>query len=246
MPFAGATLAGLRFNVISGKILARPADSHVPTVVHEAILRGLSIQPQDRFPSMSELLAALSIDIASDAAIGPGARREVVVGMIAVSITAGLGIKLPEWAGLAPQQASLTTAAVLFAFFSAMALRFRKVIRKNWFHRGMLMYGFMVAAWMLALRIVGSTIGLSLPQIMTLDLLFIAAMSTVTVTTVLTRIWPMIPAACAGLIAATLEPRAAPYLAPLVLLLGYVMTALRWYQAALQKRPRRRPSSPLA
>lgn len=235
MPFAANTMQSLYFNVVSGRILPRPADSHVPTIIHEAILRGLATKPDQRFPSMSELLAALSIDIAKDAAIGPGARREVVVSMIALTLIAGLGIVL-QCSGLGPQRSSLATTAILFGVLAFMALRFRRVIRKNWFHRGMLLYGFMVAAWMLALQGVGFLIGLDLSQIMTLDLLAVAALTAMTVATVLPKLWPLIPVACIGVAVATIEPRYAQTITPLMLQLGYVTSALLWYRAAIARR----------
>lgn len=188
---------------------------------------------------MSELLAALSIDIARDASIGPGARREVVVGMLGVILIAGLRIKVPEWSGLNPQRATLTTSAILFALFVAMVIRFRRVIGKNWFHRGMMMYGVIVAVWMLALRGVAVLIGLSLSQIMTLDLLAIAVITTLTAVTVQTKLWVLIPIASVSTVIAALCPDSAQILMPLVLQLGYALSAFLWYRAAITPRQRR-------
>ncbi len=243
MPFAGDNLHSLRFNVVSGRVLPRPADSHVPTIIHQAILRGLSTDPSKRFPSMSELLAALAVDIATDASIGPGARREVVVSMVAVTLVAAASITLPGWSGLRPERSSLITAAVLFAFFTFMAVRFRRVIGRNWFHRGMLVYGLVVAVWMLALRGVGFALDLGIAQIMTLDLVAIAATSLMTVATIQPKLWPMIPTAAISAAVTLRRPEWAQYIMPTVLQLGYVTSAVLWYRAAIKHQPTRRALS---
>lgn len=243
LPFAGDTIQSLYFNVVSGRILPRPADSHVPNVIHEAILRGLATKPDQRFPSMSELLAALSFDPSKDASIGPSARRQVIASMIALTLIAGLGFKVPEWSGMGPQRSSLTITVGLFAVLIFMTVRFRRVIRTNWFHRGMLAYGFMVAAWMLGLRGVGFLVGLNITQIMTLDLLAVAAMTAVTAATVLPSLWPLVPVACIGAMVAALEPRYAQTIDSIVLQLGYVTSTLLWYRAAITRRQQREAQS---
>ncbi len=57
-PFPGRTLAELATNVCLGK--RRPlGDANVPSRIRDAILRGLSVDPEKRFPSMQALLAIL-------------------------------------------------------------------------------------------------------------------------------------------------------------------------------------------
>jgi serine/threonine protein kinase/tetratricopeptide (TPR) repeat protein len=58
-PFPGRTLAELATNVCLGK--RRPlGDARVPSRVRDAILRGLSVDPDERFGSMEELLAVIN------------------------------------------------------------------------------------------------------------------------------------------------------------------------------------------
>jgi tRNA A-37 threonylcarbamoyl transferase component Bud32/tetratricopeptide (TPR) repeat protein len=61
-PFAGETISRLRENVTTGKVAARPRDTDVPRWVHAVLLRGLSVEPAARWPSMRELLASLGRD----------------------------------------------------------------------------------------------------------------------------------------------------------------------------------------
>jgi WD40 repeat protein/serine/threonine protein kinase len=61
-PFPGAGLAELRLALKEGRI-QHPADpGDVPPWLHRVILRGLSIDPDNRWPSMRELLVALARD----------------------------------------------------------------------------------------------------------------------------------------------------------------------------------------
>jgi len=58
-PFEGATVPSLAANVLRGRVKPPPAGSPVPAAVHQALLRGLTVDSRKR-PSMRELLAALS------------------------------------------------------------------------------------------------------------------------------------------------------------------------------------------
>lgn len=86
-PFAGATPGDLSWAVINGKIIhpIRPA----PKWIYEVLLRGLSTDPAKRWPSMTELLAAL------DHARGRASRRRLAYGVAAAfAIAGGVGVGL--------------------------------------------------------------------------------------------------------------------------------------------------------
>ncbi|MFL5307714.1 MAG: serine/threonine-protein kinase [Polyangia bacterium] len=61
-PFAGTNAMTLMANVVAGTINDPPADARVPTWIRKILVRGLSTSPDDRYPSMTELLAALGQD----------------------------------------------------------------------------------------------------------------------------------------------------------------------------------------
>jgi tetratricopeptide (TPR) repeat protein len=88
-PFAGRTAAEIITNVEAGDVRNVPAKS-VPPRVHDALLRGLAVEPTKRFVDMTTLLAELD-----------GERRRTMrrASMIALP----LGIGLAAWALLAPQ-----------------------------------------------------------------------------------------------------------------------------------------------
>ncbi len=69
-PFSGANVMELTSNVICGRVRPEPPGRRVPRRIREALMRGMSVNPDERFPTMAELLAELR----SDAALA-GTRR---------------------------------------------------------------------------------------------------------------------------------------------------------------------------
>jgi tetratricopeptide (TPR) repeat protein len=69
-PFAGHSLAELSANVLHARVQAPPPGSSVPASIRGALLRGLSADPDQRFPSMAELL-----DVLQQEPAWSGARR---------------------------------------------------------------------------------------------------------------------------------------------------------------------------
>lgn len=59
LPFDGDTFEARARNVTRGKVRAEPKHSRVPIGLRQALLRGLSPEPAERWPSMSHLVAAL-------------------------------------------------------------------------------------------------------------------------------------------------------------------------------------------
>jgi len=58
-PFAGRTVAELASNVLEGRMAEAQHEVEVPRPVRQALRRGLSRRPRDRFGSMDELIAVL-------------------------------------------------------------------------------------------------------------------------------------------------------------------------------------------
>lgn len=61
-PFVGEDLRALQTAIFKGSVQDPPSDRVVPRWLHKAVVRGLRPNPDDRFDTMSELLAALSKD----------------------------------------------------------------------------------------------------------------------------------------------------------------------------------------
>jgi eukaryotic-like serine/threonine-protein kinase len=83
-PFAGATYAELLVSVTSGALLPAPPDVNVRAWMRRVLLRGLSIDPDKRYASMDELLAALARD--------PARRRNRGLALAGVGLLAASGV----------------------------------------------------------------------------------------------------------------------------------------------------------
>jgi predicted Ser/Thr protein kinase len=82
-PFAGRTFAELCEALTKGVISPRPRDTEVPRWVHAVLLRGLALEPDQRHPSMSELLAALHRDPSRVR------RRRLSLGLVSMIVVTG-------------------------------------------------------------------------------------------------------------------------------------------------------------
>ncbi len=81
--FPKADLEQLAKHVREGRVQPPPKDTRVPKWVHSIIMRGLSVDPVDRYPSMEALAAALAKD--------PGRRRRFYA-VAAIVAIGGLGV----------------------------------------------------------------------------------------------------------------------------------------------------------
>ena len=61
-PFAGNTVISLAESVTSGKLRPQPKNAEVPGWVRACLVRGLSVNPGNRFPDLGELVATLATD----------------------------------------------------------------------------------------------------------------------------------------------------------------------------------------
>ena len=245
LPFAGNTIEALAFNTVSGRVQPRPSGTHVPMAVHEALLRGLSPAPEQRFPSMRELITALNFDPTMDPSAAPRARRRVTIYMILFSIIAALGPTVLHALGVSEMVASTAIALAFFLVFTILSVRFRRMF-KNAFHRGMLTYGLVFGGQVLLLRAVGMLLGLSHLQIATIDLVAIAATTCMTAALVLPTMWPMVPPAIITSLIAAARPAYAPVIASVVIPITTITGLLLWNRVAAVRRPRTRSTSSTA
>ena len=86
-PFEGQTLEQLAFAVTMGQIRTVPRGSGVSASTRQALLRGLSPQPDQRFPSMEALLDALARD-----PVFHRRRRWIVAGIGSAAVAGAVGL----------------------------------------------------------------------------------------------------------------------------------------------------------
>ncbi|HWB79314.1 MAG TPA: serine/threonine-protein kinase, partial [Nannocystaceae bacterium] len=104
-PFAGLTFEAMSMAVTQGRIEPPPKKTAVPRWLHRVLLRGLSAKPDDRWPSMHALLAALADD--------PRPRRVralVVAGVVGSAAAIALGL---QWQAQRRAQACVDAGAAI-------------------------------------------------------------------------------------------------------------------------------------
>ncbi|HEX3757868.1 MAG TPA: serine/threonine-protein kinase, partial [Kofleriaceae bacterium] len=84
-PFGGKTFDELGDNVCAGKVRPPPAGARVSGALRAIVLRGLSVRPGDRFPTMDHLLAELVRDRAR-----PWRRTAIAAAALAGALGLGL------------------------------------------------------------------------------------------------------------------------------------------------------------
>ena len=97
LPFAGdsPTWTRLYKSKLAGDFAPRPQKSDVPEWLHDAIMRGLAPEQDERYPSMGELIDALRAD--------PGVRRRArwrkiaVVAVLVLSIALSASFSISRW-----------------------------------------------------------------------------------------------------------------------------------------------------
>ena len=80
-PFPSDSLPKLMSAVLRGEVLAPPARTAAPTWLRRAVLRGLSVKPDERWPSMDALVRVLEHDPAQ-------ARRRWLAAGVALALVA--------------------------------------------------------------------------------------------------------------------------------------------------------------
>lgn len=88
-PFVGETTAALGLAVCSGRKTPPPTNSPIPAQLQRAIERGLSQEPEDRFPSMEALLQAIAIE-------RPSSHRPLWIGIGGATVALGAFAAMAE------------------------------------------------------------------------------------------------------------------------------------------------------
>ncbi len=179
LPFGGDTLAELAANVLAGRRrpLGGSSDAHSvgepSDSVAAAVERGLSLDPAARFPSMADLLAALSLDPRHSPAAGSHLRRRFSFGVLFSLIFMVVFIQIMSHSGRLSLGKVAVGGTIVYSIMIGLAILQRKSLAQNSFQRGMVAIFLCAMGSAVSLRWAGFRLGLSLQQIVPLDLLAI-------------------------------------------------------------------------
>lgn len=173
-PFEGQNIAKLAANVLSGRLRPRPAGSQVPSIVHSAISRGLATDPQQRFSSMAELLAALAFNPTESPAALPLSRRVFSASIIAIAMVLTAVFLGPTLRKQNTVRMALISAVVLFLGIGLLTLFMRKTLLRNAFHRGMVFLMLSLSAQEALISLIAYLTGMSVAQTVAMELIALA------------------------------------------------------------------------
>ncbi|MBA3545963.1 MAG: protein kinase [Nannocystis sp.] len=191
-PFAGGSLLELIIKLTDGKINPVPAGSTVPAVVHSAVVRGLLVDPEQRWPSLADLLAELEAILARfrdpELDLSVARRQRVLLAMIiAVSILAMSFVVIlgsPAEDMLPSAETNALAGAAINALLLVVVFSFRRNLLQNRINRQLTAWLVVSSLAMLADRTIALVLELPVSATMALDLLLlgsIAAMSAIIV-----------------------------------------------------------------
>jgi hypothetical protein len=165
LPFSGSTLRE-HAESVNGPLSPPPPSSQVPAEVRQALVRGLSPDPEQRFPTMAELVEILKRELRGDASSGALVRQRfsralVIAGFLGLGVFQALHSQLvstpraigPIWPGF--------IATVLLG-----GVWYREILLRNRFHRHIWLIVLVTSMLFLLQRLIGSAIGLAFPQML--------------------------------------------------------------------------------
>lgn len=238
LPFTGDTIAEQAANVLAGRLL-QPRDNHsVPTAIQGALMRGLSINPEERFPNMSDLLNALTEDAGPDPAADRSTRRRFIALFLAITI-------LLATAGLAVYRRSTLTArtgviiaALAVLFILGIAIGFRRSLRVNNFHRGVVYSMLICHGTWFGVRCLGLVLQLKLVQLIPIDLMVVGGLYAIIAYQYLTGLWWWAGCAIGCSIISAIRPQYAELVVQIVYAPVAFFVALAWERAAIIRKTR--------
>jgi len=249
-PFAGGSLLELIIKLTDGKVNPVPVGSNVPSAIHAAVVRGLLVDPDQRWPSLADLLGELDAVAARfrdpELDLSVARRQRVLLAMIiAVSI---LGMSFVVILGspaqdLLPSAETNTLAgAAINTLLLAVVFAFRRSLLKNRINRQLTAWLVVSGLAMLADRTIALVLDLPVSATMALDLLLlgsIAAMSAIIV-----ERWIAWPATLlvTGALMATVLPGASSVILAIAIVGVFCLAVLFWSRGS--RGPMQAPRAP--
>jgi predicted Ser/Thr protein kinase len=237
-PFAAeAGVGGMRAATLAGRVAPPPAVHEVPPAVHEALARGMSVEPGARWPDMEALLSALGYDPAWD----PSAQRQSRLVFIALVLgsasVAALKYVLAGAAASQTPESLLRNSLTMLAAAVLGVLLLSRTLLRNRFHRRMVFYALTLLVFVTASRELGILRGETAATIMFRDLLLCGIAGAISMVWGggagrPAVAWLCIAIPCVGAVAMTVLPSSPVFIGMLSLYATMILYVLVWYHAA--------------
>ncbi len=239
-PFAGGSLLELIIKLTDGKVNPVPVGSTVPGTVHAAVVRGLQVDPDQRWPSLADLLGELDAIAARyrdpELDLTVARRQRVVLAMIiavsilAMSIAVILGSPAEDM--LPSAETNALAGAGINSLLLAVVFAYRRSLLKNRINRQLTAWLVVSSLAMLADRTIALVLALPVSATMAIDLLLlgsIAAMSAIIVERWIA--WPAV-LLLTGALMATILPGVSSVILAIAIVGVFCLAVLFWSRAA--------------
>ncbi len=239
LPFAGDSLAEQAREVLAGRVRPPPEVSDVPRSIRQALLRGLSLDPQQRFPSMTELLAALELEVKSDPTAAHDARRRFSVLILGVATLLTMLIGFRSWHGGLTVRSLFAFAVIgnLVVFVFAMA--FRRSLFVHSFHRSISVIVLIGLSTWTAIRGLCLQLQIDVLKLIPIDLMLLGGFHAIIAYQYLVRLWWLVGFLIAGSLLAALRPQNAEQVAVLAYTIWPLLLVYSWESAADRRTARK-------
>jgi serine/threonine-protein kinase len=190
LPFPGETIEQLA-QAVNGPVRPPPPSSKVPPEVHQALLRGLSVDPKQRFPGIDALLAVLRLEHGHSAGGGALSRSRVIRGVVtaAAIVIALISLRVAQRT-MATRDAVIASSLLLTVFLGFGQLQ-RDILLANQFHRRVYLVLLLGLVQNLFQRVVGLRMGWIMKQLFPLEMIVWSGVSLGLIFLGLRSLWPL-------------------------------------------------------
>ena len=241
-PFKGETIAEVAAEVLAGRLLPPPANSIVPIEIASALARGLAVAPENRFPTLTELLAALNIEGERDPAGGRAARVRLSAIVGIVTIVVGILSWLRNRNHVITMRELTVVMGMVVLMLVVTITAYRKSLFNNSFHRGLTLLTLSCVMILFSMRAMAWHLGIDALKYYPLDLLLLAGTFVLYAVQYMPTLWGFV----AIIITAALASAHWPQYAQQILHSVYIMVPLgfihSWFSIA--NRPRESAPTP--
>lgn len=231
LPFGGNTVEEVAANVLCNRP-ELPAASAVPIEVYHILARGLATQPEQRFPSMAELLQALAHEQGDSPAGAAMARRRALIPIVSLGVGLSALAQVRAVNGGTPIAQAAVSSLILLGIGTVLCWVLRRALLRNAFHRRLVIILMTTTVQNLVQRLIALRLGMAMYNLFPLEMVVWAGSITLIASSLLPALrWlPGILLAAAG--AAVLLPRSAVMVLGLAYPLIIISIALAWTNAS--------------
>lgn len=179
LPFSGTTLKEHAESVL-GPPRPPPSNTPVPEEIHQALLRGLSVDPSARFESMTQLLATLTLEQGDHAAARQGARKRFMSSLLGVALVVSAVQQLRQLHRPLIPRDMLGSGVVLLLAICAGGFLLRRQLISHPFHRTMWLMCLFIMLGNIGQRLLAVTLGMPIEWLFPFEMIFMTIMMAIT------------------------------------------------------------------